>query len=259
MGLVTRNRLLLALLIVLAVGLLLAGREAAALIPRFADWVQGLGTPGILAFIVAYALAAVALVPGSLLTIAGGAIFGLGYGVLFVFIGAVLGSTAAFLVARHVARDVIAARLASAGSGVARVLDAIDHAAAQRGFLIVLLLRLSPAFPFNVLNYLLGLTGVRTRDYVAASIGMLPGTFLWVYSGRIAGDVAAVAAGVEAPRPPAYWFVLALGLVATIAVTLLVTRLARRELHQRIGGASSATTRADSAIDHSIERQSNGS
>jgi uncharacterized membrane protein YdjX (TVP38/TMEM64 family) len=230
---VNRHRVALIVFALIIVALVLAGREGAALVPRFAAWVDGLGAVGVVAFIAGYALAAVALVPGSLLTLAGGAIFGLGRGIAIVFAGALLGSTAAFLVARYAARDVIATRLAN-GGGVARLLDAIDRAASERGFLVVLLLRLSPIFPFNVLNYALGLTGVRVRDYVGASIGMLPGTFLYVYYGRVAGDVAAAAAGVTPDRGAGHWLVLGLGLVATLTVTVLVTRVARRALQQTI-------------------------
>ena len=100
----------------------------------------------------------------------------------------------------------------------------------DQGLKIVTLLRLSPVFPFNLLNYGLGLTRVRLVDYVLACFGMLPGTLLYVYYGRLAGDVAALASGVAADRDAAYWVVLGLGLVATIAVTTIVTRIARRAL-----------------------------
>ena len=107
---------------------------------------------------------------------------------------------------------------------------AIDRAVAEQGLKIVTLLRLSPVFPFNLLNYSLGLTRVRLVDYVLACFGMLPGTLLYVYYGRLAGDVAALASGVASDRDAAYWVVLGLGLVATIAVTTIVTRIARRAL-----------------------------
>jgi uncharacterized membrane protein YdjX (TVP38/TMEM64 family) len=94
----------------------------------------------------------------------------------------------------------------------------------------VLLLRLSPAFPFNLLNYALGLTRVRFPDYLVASVGMLPGTLLYVYYGKVAGDVAAAASGAAVTRGAGYWLVLGLGLAATIAATLVVTRAARRAL-----------------------------
>jgi uncharacterized membrane protein YdjX (TVP38/TMEM64 family) len=175
-------------------------------------------------------VATVAFVPGSLLTLAAGAIFGLGWGTAYVFVAATLGAAAAFLVARHLVRGAVERRLA----GDARF-AAIDRAIAHEGRRIVFLLRLSPVFPFNLLNYALGLTRVRFADYVVASLGMIPGTILYVYYGKLAGDVAALAGGAKVEKGPAYWAVLALGLVATAAVTALVTRTARRALREATG------------------------
>ena len=111
----------------------------------------------------------------------------------------------------------------------------------------MLLLRLSPAIPFSVLNYALGLTRVRFADYLAGAIGMLPGTLLYVYSGKLIGDVAALAGGASAPKGPAYWTLIAVGLLATLLVTWLVTRTARRALAQATRGLSREETRRDAA------------
>lgn len=220
------RRLVMGLLVVAVVAVLvLAGREAAALIPRFAAWVDSLDAAGPVLFIAGYVLATVAFVPGSLLTLAAGAVFGLTRGFVIVFVGATIGATAAFLVSRHLARRPVERRL----EGNDRF-AAIDRAIGREGFRIVLLLRLSPAFPFNLMNYALGITRVRLRDYVVASVGMIPGTLLYVYYGRLAGDVAAVAAGVQPDRGAAHWAVLGIGLVATIGVTAIITRAARRAL-----------------------------
>jgi uncharacterized membrane protein YdjX (TVP38/TMEM64 family) len=209
----------------LLVALVWLGRAAGGQIPAFSRWVDGLGAWGPVVFVLGYAAAAVALVPGSLLTLAAGAIFGLGRGVAYVFLGATLGATAAFLVSRHLARAQVERRLA----GDPRF-AAIDRAIGREGRKIVFLLRLSPLFPFSLLNYALGLTPVRLRDYLIASVGMLPGTLLYVYYGKLAGDVAALAGGAAMEHGGAYWAVLGLGLLATIAVTTLVTRTARRAL-----------------------------
>lgn len=214
----------------LVVVLVVAGREAAAAVPRFAAWVDSLGAAGPLIFIAGYIVAAVAFVPGSVLTLAAGAIFGLVRGTLWVFIGATLGATAAFLVSRYVARGTIERRLAGNDR-----FAAIDRAIGRQGLKIVLLLRLSPAFPFNLMNYALGLTRVQLRDYVVASVGMLPGTILYVYYGKLAGDVAALAAGMQPDRGTEYWVVLGMGLLATVAVTALITRAARRALKEAAG------------------------
>jgi uncharacterized membrane protein YdjX (TVP38/TMEM64 family) len=112
---------------------------------------------------------------------------------------------------------------------------AIDRAVEAEGLKIVFLLRLTPAVPFNLLNYALGLTRIRFADYAIASVGMLPGTLLYVYSGKLAGDVAAVAGNPAVARGWGYYSVLALGLVATLAVTMVVTRSARRALAEATG------------------------
>ena len=217
-----------ALLVVAAIAvLLLLGRWGGAYVPRFTAWILDLGGWAPVVFIAGYVVAAVAGIPGSLLTLAAGAIFGLWAGVAYVFVGATLGSAAAFLVSRYVARTAVEKRVA----GNARF-QSIDRAIADDGRKIVFLLRLSPVFPFTLLNYALGLSRVRFGDYLMASVGMLPGTVLYVYYGKLAGDVAAVAGGVAPARGPGYYTVLGLGLVATIAVTAVITRAARRALQQ---------------------------
>jgi uncharacterized membrane protein YdjX (TVP38/TMEM64 family) len=220
----------IAIIIVAIVALVVLGRLAGQYIPEFAQWVNGLGLWGPIVFILGYTAAAVAFVPGSLLTLAAGAIFGLAAGVVYVFIAAVLGSSAAFLVSRYLARRAIERRLA----GNPRF-AAIDRAVGAQGRKIVFLLRLSPVFPFNLLNYGLGLTQVRFSDYVVASFGMLPGTLLYVYYGKLAGDVAALAGGAAPEKGAGYYAVLILGLVATIVVTTIVTRTARKALKEATG------------------------
>ena len=219
------GRILIALV---AVGLIVSfGRQLAGVLPQFAAWVDGLGVWGPVVFIVGYVGATVAFVPGSVLTLAAGAIFGLVRGTIFVMLGATVGSALAFLVARYIARSAIESRLA----GNVRF-AAIDQAIGREGFKIVLLLRLSPVFPFNLLNYSLGLTKVRFVDYFAASVGMLPGSLLYIYYGKLAGDVAQIATGGAVGRDGGYFAVLLLGLLATILVTTLVTRTARRALRE---------------------------
>lgn len=245
----TRTILLRILLAVAALVLLvLAGRYLGGYVPRFAAWVDGLGLWGPVVFIVGYAAATVAFIPGSLLTLAAGAIFGLVRGTAFVLVGATLGACAAFLVARHVARRAVERKL----QGRPRF-HAIDRAVGREGLKIVTLLRLSPVFPFNLLNYALGLTRVRFRDYLLACLGMLPGTFLYVYYGKALGSLAAVAGGAEVERGWGHWLVLGLGLVATVLVTLFVTRIARRALKQHVEagdqGAEERTASSSTRID----------
>jgi uncharacterized membrane protein YdjX (TVP38/TMEM64 family) len=212
------------------VGLIALGRQVGAYLPQFALWVNGLGVWGPVVFILGYVVATVAFVPGSLLTLAAGAIWGISPGVPYVFLAAVLGASAAFLVARYLARAAIERRLAGN-----RRFAAIDRAVGIQGRKLVFLLRLSPVFPFNLLNYALGLTSVRFVDYVVASVGMLPGTFLYVYYGKLVGDLAALAGGAAVEKGTGYYLVLALGLAATIVVTTLVTRTAQRALKEATG------------------------
>jgi uncharacterized membrane protein YdjX (TVP38/TMEM64 family) len=225
----SRGRSLLrAALAIAAIGaLLLLGRRLGAQLPAFAAWVDGLGAWGPIAFIAGYALAVVAFAPGSILTLAGGAIFGVAHGTLYVFVAAALGAALAFLVARYLARPWVERRIAAYPT-----FAAVDRAIAEQGRRIVFLLRLSPAFPFNLLNYALGLTRVRFGDAVIASAGMLPGTLLYVYYGHVGRELAVAASGAGRERGWADYAVLALGLVATILVTAIVARIARRALHE---------------------------
>ncbi len=94
------------------------------------------------------------------------------------------------------------------------------------------LLRLSPLVPYNLLNYALALSGVRYRDYMLASVGMLPAIVMYVYYGKVVGDVAALAAGVAPPRGPEYYVLLAVGLLATVVATTMITRAARRAIDE---------------------------
>ena len=230
----SRARLPLGRIVLVAGGLVvlvLLGRVAGAALPGFAAAVERSGVWGPIVFVLGYAAATVAFVPGSVLTLAAGAIFGLAKGTVYVLVAATLGSSAAFLVARYIARGAVEQRVRSNPR-----FAAIDRAVAADGRRFVFLLRLSPVFPFNLLNYALGLTSVRFADYLVASLGMIPGTLLYVYYGKLAGDLATVAGGAGVEKGAGYWAVLILGLVATVGATMLVTRASRRALHQAEDG-----------------------
>ncbi len=211
------------------VALVWIGRQAGPLLESFQAWVAGLGVWGPIAFIAGYVVATVAFAPGAVLTLAAGGIFGVVQGSIVVFVGATLGASAAFLAARHLVRRNIEQRVA----GDARF-AAVDAAIAREGRRIVFLLRLSPVFPFNLLNYALGLTRIGFGDYFLASIGMIPGTILYVYLGALGGQ-AAVAASDGGDAELATWAVRILGLAATAVVTILITRTARRALAEATG------------------------
>lgn len=208
--------------------LVVFGRQAGDYFLGFATWVKGQGALGPVIFIAGYAVGTVIAAPGAVLTMLGGAIFGLAWGTLWVFCASTLGSAAAFLIARYVARGLVEKKI----EGNARF-AAVDKAVGEQGLKIVFLLRLTPVFPFSFGNYALGLTRVRFVDYLLAAFGTLPGTFLYVYYGKAIGDVAALAAGsAQVEQGMERWVFLGLGLAATLAVTAVITRIALRALAQ---------------------------
>lgn len=193
-------------------------------------WVAALGWWGAVAFAVLYVIATVAFLPGSVLTLGAGVLFGPLWGSLLVFGSATVGAIAAFLIGRHLARGWVKDKLAAGNA----TFEAIDRAVAADGFKIVLLTRLSPVFPFNALNYLYGLTGVRLRDYAIASVGMVPGTVLYVYLGASFKSLTDIFAGGDRAKTPQELALFAVGLGATVAVTLVITRIARQALRNSI-------------------------
>lgn len=200
------------------------------LIQNTLSWIQGLGIAGGVVFIIIYSLATVLFIPGSLLTLGAGAIFDVLLGSIYVFIGAVLGATGAFLIGRYLARDWVAKKIENN-----QKFKAIDRAVARSGFRIVLLTRLSPVFPFNLLNYALGITQVNLKDYVLGSVGMIPGTVMYVYLGSLVGSVAKIGLEDATKNPQAeqiQWAIRIIGLIATVAVTLYVTKIAKKALEE---------------------------
>ncbi|MFO7962973.1 MAG: TVP38/TMEM64 family protein [Desulfobacterales bacterium] len=215
----------IALVILALVWILPVNRYLAALL----NWTEGLGFWGPLVVILTYITATVLFLPGSVLTLGSGFLFGVLMGTVWASIGSTLGAAAAFLVGRTVARDRVAKKI----SGRPKF-GAIDEAVGEEGAKIVFLTRLSPVFPFNLLNYAFGLTRVSFRHYFFASwIGMLPGTLMYVYLGSAARSLAQIAAGrVEGGTAQRIFFWM--GLAATVVVAVLVTRIARRALKEKI-------------------------
>jgi uncharacterized membrane protein YdjX (TVP38/TMEM64 family) len=220
----------------IAIGLLVVVLVAAARLFDLPDlfrtaltWLAGFGVAGLAIFVIIYIIACVLMLPGSVLTLGVGAIYGVVQGTIAVSIGSTLGATAAFLVGRYLAREWVARRIAGNEK-----FKAVDEAVGREGWKIVLLTRLSPLFPFNLLNYAYGLTQVRLKHYILASwVGMMPGTIMYVYLGALAGDLASLGGGARA-KTPGEWSLFAVGLLATVAVTVLVTRIAKRALATRI-------------------------
>jgi uncharacterized membrane protein YdjX (TVP38/TMEM64 family) len=198
------------------------------LLRQLESWIKGLGVWGPIVFGLVYILAVVLLVPASALTLVGGGLFGLGEGMVIISLSSTTGADLAFLVSRYLLRQKV--------TEMARKyprFDAIDRAISEGGWRIVALLRLSPAVPFNLQNYLYGLTGIRFWPYVLTSwLAMLPGTFLYVYLGYLSKESLQALSGGRSGTVY-QWILLVVGLVATVAVTVYITRLARRALQRQ--------------------------
>lgn len=212
----------LALMVVVA---LLAVLDVRGLLRDALGAIERLGPWGPALFVAVYVLATVFFVPGSALTLGAGALFGVVRGSIFVSLASTLGATAAFLVGRYLARGWVTKKIAANER-----FAAIDKAVAGEGWKIVGLTRLSPVFPFALINYAFGLTRVKLREYVLASwIGMMPGTVMYVYIGSLAN----VGVG-QRQRTQAEWALYGVGLLATVVVTIFVTRIARKALAEKI-------------------------
>lgn len=180
---------------------------------------------GALAFVPLYALWVTLLLPGVWASMLAGALYGPLWGSVLVFIGACLGAEAAFLIGRHWLREWTQRRLQALPR-----LRAVEQAVSREGLKLVLLTRLSPAFPFSLLNLAYGLSAVSLRDYSLGLIGILPGTVLFCGLGALAGDVARFGSVLAGQADAGTWALRVVGLLATVAVVVLVGRAAQRAL-----------------------------
>jgi uncharacterized membrane protein YdjX (TVP38/TMEM64 family) len=201
-------------------------------------WVQAQGAAGVIAYIGLYNLATVLFVPGALLTLGGGAIYGVLWGSVYALGAATLGATLAFAIGRYLARGAVCRRLRSHPH-----FQALDGAVTRSGFKIVLLTRLSPILPFNLLNYAYGVTNVSLKHYLLGSLGMVPGTIMYVYLGALVGDVATLGSqsDLTIQAQILQGLLHTLGLVATAAVTLAIARRAQHTLQQTVPQTSTST------------------
>lgn len=191
-------------------------------------WIDGLGIWGAIAFVGLYIVATIVCFPSFLLTLGAGAVYGWLVGSAVVFVGATLGSIAAFLIGRYLARGWVADRIAKNST-----FQAIDRAVGAEGLKIVLLTRLSPVFPFVLQNYAYGITQVSLRDYVLGAIGMIPGTLMYVYVGSLFGNLTALFSGAATrSKTPIESALYVLGLIATIAASLYIAQIARNALRK---------------------------
>ncbi|MBO1049277.1 MAG: TVP38/TMEM64 family protein [Dolichospermum sp. DEX182a] len=189
------------------------------------QWINSLGAIGGIVFIGIYIIATLAFLPAALLTLGAGVIFGVTWGSIYVFIGATLGAIAAFLGGRYLAQGWVKEKISSY-----KKFAIIDKAVSKEGLKIVLLVRLSPLFPFNLLNYAFGITSVSFQDYLIGSVGMIPGTIMYVYFGSLVGDIALIGSKNQPGNIILHWVIQIMGLIATIAVTVYVTKIAKKAL-----------------------------
>jgi uncharacterized membrane protein YdjX (TVP38/TMEM64 family) len=202
----------------------------------FTDWIEGLGVWGGVLFAAVYVIATVVLAPGSLFTIAAGLVFGLGWGLSIVLVGATIGASLAFLIARYCVRDRIEGMIERRAK-----LKAVDRAVAEEGWKIVALLRLSPLVPFNIQNYFFGLTKIDFWHYVVATfVGIIHGTLVYLYIGAIGGALVRGEGQWGTPQ----WALFGVGLAATIVVAVLIARKARQKLKEA-GVADESEHRAE--------------
>ena len=195
------------------------------------EWVAAHGALGAVVFGAAYVVSALLFVPGAILTLAAGGLFGPLWGLVIVAIATSVADAAAFLIGRHLARDAVA--------GLARRsyrFGVLDRAITEGGWRVVALLRLSPTIPYSASNYLYGLTGIGFWPYwITSGAFTLPGIFGYVYMGYVGAETMD---GIE--KSTAEWVLLMVGIVATVTATIYLAVLARRQLTSRTSGRRSA-------------------
>ena len=217
--------------IIFLFALLLAGYFANryGILQKTLGWLQGLGPLAPVVFVAVYALTCVFFVPSFVFTFGAGTLFGIALGIPLALLGTGLGSAAALLIGRYAARGFVAKQFENNTK-----FKALDAALGKKGWQIVALARLSPVFPFSVGNYAFGLTPIRVRAYFFASmLGTIPSACVYVYLGKITGSLAGINVSGRS-RSPAEWGLLVLGLIATIALTLIVQRTAKKALAEEI-------------------------
>ncbi|MCL7046995.1 hypothetical protein MKW94_021357 [Papaver nudicaule] len=225
---VVRISLLLLLLIAITTACLTLPVEK--ILKDFLYWIQhNLGAWGPLVLAVAYIPLTVLAVPASVLTLGGGYLFGLPVGFVADSIGATIGATAAFILGRTIGRSYVISKLKDYPK-----FQAVAIAIQRSGFKIVLLLRLVPLLPFNMLNYLLSVTPVSIWEYMLASwLGMMPITFALVYVGTTLKNLSDVTHG-WGEITPTRWVVIVAGLVISVVLMVCVTKVAKASLEKAL-------------------------
>lgn len=222
----TLSRVIWALGLLAAIALIIFRFPLSTWLPSFVEWIRDTGPLGQVAFAAAYTVATVFLLPSSVFCVSAGFIYGPVTGVLVMIPTCLVAGTVIFIASRFLFRAWVIQKI----SNDARLknLDAAIHDDGKR---LVFLLRLSPISPFAVVNYALGATRVKYRDFLLGTLmGMLPGISLYVYTGSLLNDVTQILSGERPHLGMTQQVFYVLGFVATLAVTVVVTRLARKAL-----------------------------
>jgi len=230
----SKHKLLLIGLIIIILIILMRQINIQAVLQTLILWVESLGILAPIVYIIIYNIATLLFIPGSLLTLKGGCLFGLFWGAVYVLIAATVGATLAFLIGRYLSRNWVLQQIEKYPK-----FTAINQAVAKEGWKIVLLTRLSPIFPFNLLNYAFGVTQISLKDYMLGSLGIVPGTIMYVYIGSLAGNLALTNINDQLVTPETQiwqWIMQGLGLIATVGVTLYITKIAQKALNQTVEG-----------------------
>ena len=223
--------ILATLAVVVAAAVVYLGREqASGFLVAATDRVETMGALAPLAFVALYSVALLILLPATPLLLAAGILFGLTLGTVYGFVANTVAGLLAFLCGRHVARSAIERRL-----GRDDRMEALDRALRGGGLRAAFLIRLSPVLPSSLINYGLGLTSIRLRHYLTASLATIPFVFLYVYYGVAIGELTLLGSGRGPERGAGYYALLVVGGLATLAVTILLTRRARRILDRHDG------------------------
>jgi uncharacterized membrane protein YdjX (TVP38/TMEM64 family) len=196
------------------------------------DWLDNSIAKNPLTFIILFNILTLVGFPGSLLTLKSGYVFGVGWGTVYVLIAATIGATLAFLFGRYLTREWVQKKVA--GNIQFR---AIDRAVTIEGWKIVLLVRLSPLFPFNLTNYAFGVSQISLKNYIIGSIGILPGTVLYTYMGSLTNKLTNLnldRSPTDLPLQFAQWEMRIVGLFATIAIALYLNHIAKAALQKHL-------------------------
>jgi uncharacterized membrane protein YdjX (TVP38/TMEM64 family) len=201
------------------------------LIQGACNWVKHFGGSAPLVFMALFNLGTLLFVPGSVLTLKGGVLFGMVWGSIYVLLAAIVGATLTFWLGRYCCRDWVYRKIQAHPR-----FQLIDAAIADEGWKIVLLTRLSPVFPFNLTNYAFGMTQISLKDYILGSLGILPGTVMYTYLGTIVGELGMSEIPQHLTSPEMqfmHWGIRLMGIAATIGITVYLTQISQRALTKR--------------------------